>query len=248
MSTKDRLTLSTPTHFILPISIYNTLEDDAYYFGFIKNKRPSLSGLLNHLIPNLADYRNDLHLSFLEKNKGDAILTNKIEENIYKTYFSKYDYCDDATVSVSFRVNSEHMQQFLDIYDNVLHKYNMNFTEFIRSVLIEYASKRLNQREYFFYYKEMFKIKEAISNHQQCTFYLENEKISFIPISIELSRVREENLIIGYNFLTEEAYVVPISVVRRVIMNDIKYEVTNEDVDFAYEYFKEYENNIKGEE
>lgn len=248
MSAKDRLTFSTPTHFDLPIPIYNTLVDDAYYFGFTKNNRASLSGLLNHLIPNLADYRNDLHLSFLEKNKGDVELTYKIEENIYKTYFNKYDYCDDATVSVSFRVNGEHMQHFLDIYDNVLHKYNMNFTEFIRSVLIEYCSKRLNQREYFFFYKEMRKIKEAISNHQQCVFYLENGKISFIPISIEFSRATEENLIIGYNFLTEEAYVVPISLLKRIVVNDIKYEVTNEDVDFVYEYLKEYENNIKGEE
>ena len=245
MKTHERLTFSTPSHFNLPITIYNTLIEDALYFKILKDNQASISGLMNHLIPNMAEYRNDLHISFLKENNGDVELTNKIEKNIYKTYFNQYDYCDDGTVSVPFRVNSAHLQQFLDIYDNVLHKYNMNFAEFVRSVLIEYSSKRLNQREYFFYYNEIHKIKDAIQNSQQCVLYLEEEKISFVPISVEISRKSEQNLIIGYDFENNKTHIVPIVLLKRIVLNDIKYEVKKEEIDFTYECFEEYENEFR---
>lgn len=247
-NTNERLTFLTPTHFNLPITIYNTLIEDALYFNILKNNQASISGLLNHLIPNMAEYRNDLHLSFLKENDYNVELTNKIEKNIYKTYFNQYDYCDDGTTSVSFRVNSRHEQQFLDIYDNVLYRYNMNFTEFVRSVLIEYSSKRLNQREYFFYYNEIHKIKEAIQNSKQCVFYLEKEKISFVPVSVEISRKGEHNLIIGYDFENDMAHIVPILLLKRIVLNDIKYEVRKEEINFVYECFEEYENRLMEQE
>ena len=248
MDTIERLTFLTPTHFNLPIAICNTLIEDALYFNVLKNNQASISGLLNRLIPNMADYRNDLHLSFLKENDGDVELTNKIEKNIYKTYFNQYDYCDDGTVTVPFRVNSAHLQQFLDIHDNTLYKYDMSFTEFVKSVLIEYSSKRLNQREYFFYYKEVQKIKVAIQNKQQCVFYLDEEKISFVPISVEISRFGEQNLIIGYDFKNKKAHIIPISFLKKIVLNDIKYEITEVELDFVYECFTEYENEFMEKE
>lgn len=246
MKFNDRLTFLTPTHFNLPITIYNTLIEDALYFNILKDNQASVSGLMNHLIPNMAEYRNDLHVSFLKENDGNVELTHKIEKNIYKTYFNQYDYCDDGTVAVPFRVNSAHLQQFLDIYDNTLYKYNMNFTEFVKSVLVEYSSRRLNQREYFFYYKEIHKIKGAIQNKQQCVFYIEEGKMSFVPISVEISRRGECNLIIGYDFENDKAYIMPILSLKRIVLNDIKYEVGKEEIDFVYECFEEYENEYMG--
>ena len=243
----NSITFADPTHFKLPIYVYQTLFKDAFYFGFIKNNVPTISGLLNHLIPSLADYRHDLHLTFLNNNDGNEELTIKIENNIYNTYFSKDDYCDDASIDISFRANNTHLEQLLDIYDNVLYTYDMNFTQFVRSILIEYCSKRLNQREYFFFYKEMQNIKYAIKNNKQCTFYLKNEKLCFVPISIELSFKREQNYIIGYDFNCEKAYVFPVSLLKRIIVNNVQYEVTEEDISFVYDYFKEYEMANEGE-
>lgn len=77
-------------------------------FGFIKNEEANLSGLLNHLIPALSNYREDLHNDYLEQNNGDEILTQKVEECIYKVYFSQYDFCDDGTATIPFRVNKVH--------------------------------------------------------------------------------------------------------------------------------------------
>ncbi len=243
---KNNFPFADPTHFNLPIFVYQTLFKDAVYFGFLKNNTPSVSGLLNHLIPNLSDYRNDLHLTFLKNNNGNKQLTIEIEKNIYNTYFSKYDYCDDGNISVSFRANNAHLEQLLNIYDNVFYTYDTTFTQFVRSILIEYSSKRLNQREYFFFYKEMQKIKNAITNSQQCVFYLKNEKLCFVPISIELSFKGERNYLIGYDNVTQKAYVFPIALLKRTVVNNIKYELCEEEISFVYDYFKEYEISLEG--
>lgn len=244
----NRLTFFEPTNFNLPITIFNTLVEDAFYFGYIKNNQANLSGLLNHLIPNLSDYRKELHLAFLSANDGDEELTRKIEENIYKVYFNKYDYCDDGFATVPFRVNSEHMQKFLDIVDNLLHTLNMDFTNYVRSLLVEYSSKRLNQREYFFYYAEIAKIKEAISKNLVCNFYTKEEKTTFVPISIELSQFGEQNLIVGYNFENENAYILPLSYVKRIVLTETNYTITEEDSDFVYDCLSNYEKEREEQE
>ena len=236
-----RFSFLDPTTFNLPIAIFNTLVDDAYYFGYVKNEQANLSGLLNHLIPNLTDYRTDLHQSFLSANGGDENLTNKIEENIYKIYFNQYDYCDDGYAPVPFRANKEHLQRFLDIVDNVIYNFDMDFTGFVRSLLVEYTSKRLNQREYFFYYNDIAKIKTAIERNLACFFYTKDEKVSFVPVSIEVSRTSEQNLIVGYNNETNDAYVIPLSFVKRIVLTDSVYNITDDDIDFVYDSLDEYE-------
>lgn len=243
-----RITFLEPTNFTLPIAIFNTLVDDAFYFGYVKNHQANLSGLLNHLIPNLTEYRKDLHLAFLNANNGDETLTNKIEENIYKIYFNKYDYCDDGVAVVPFRVNKEHMQQFLDIVDNLLYSLDMDFTGFVRSLLIEYCSKKLNQREYFFYYTEISTIKNAIAENCLCHFYTKEEKVSFIPISIELSRVVGHNVVVGYNAESEKAYALPLSYIKRVVVTQEEYELEDDDIGFVYECLAEYEKEQERKE
>lgn len=237
----NRLTFFEPTNFTLPIAVFNTLVDDAYYFGFIKNNQANLSGLLNHLIPNLSMHRQDFHLTLLCENDNDEKLTHKIEENIYKHYFNKYDYCDDGTCIVPFRVNKEHMQEFLDIVDKFIHVINMDFSSYVRSLLVEYCSKRLNQREYFFFYKEISKMKNAIENSVVCHFYTEDEKIAFTPISIEPSRNNEQNLIVGYDTNNQNAYVLPLSFVKRIVFTEISCDLTENDIEFAYACLENYE-------
>ena len=241
----QRLTFFDPTNLTLPYIIYLTLEGDAKYFGYIKNGKPNISGFLNNLIPRLADYRDDLHYNLLVSNNYDEELTTKIEESIYKIYFNKYDYCDDGITTVPFRVNKEHLQDFLNIYDNKLSKYNMDFTNFVRSLLIEYSSKRLNQREYFFYYREITKIKNAIENNILCYFHTDVERSYFVPVSIELSELAEENLIVGYNPKEETAYILPLASVRKIVISSPTQPITSEDCAFIYDALDDYYKNIK---
>ena len=241
-----RLTFFDPTNIALPIVIFNTLVNDAFHFGFVKNEQANVSGLLNCLIPCLADYREDLHKNLLLANNNDETLTTKIEENIYKIYFNKYDYCDDGTVTVPFRVNNAHLQDFLEIIDNKLGKYNMDFTGFVRSLLIEYCSKRLNQREYFFFYRKINEIKNACVKNFLCCFYTDVEKTCFIPVSIEVSRTSETNLIVGISETKETAYVLPLAYLQRIVVTDTKVFITEKDCEFIYESLENYyeeENN-----
>ena len=235
-----RLTFYDPTNITLPITVFDTLVNDAYYFGFIKNKLANISGLLNHLIPNLSDYRDDLHNTFLENNDGNEELTNKIEENIYKYYFNKYDYCDDGVITVPFRVNKEYYEDFLIIHDVKLQKYNMNFTNYIRSLLIEYTSKRIGQREYFFFYRMIGIIKNAIENNEECRFYTEKEILTFIPISIELSRITSRNLIIGVTADKDTAIIFELVSLKKVFPTEKIVEITQEDCDFIYDILNKY--------
>ena len=235
-----RLTFFDPTNITLPIVIFNTLVNDAFHFGFVKNKQANISGLLNCLLPCLADYRDDLHKNLLSANNNDEDLTNKIEESIYKIYFNKYDYCDDGTVNVPFRVNKEHLQDFLEIFDNKLSKYNMDFTGYVRSLLIEYASKRLNQREYFFFYRKINDIKTACTENSLCYFYTSIEKDCFIPVSIEVSRNTETTLIVGINQTKDTAYVLPLASLQRIVVTDTKVSITENDCNFIYETLENY--------
>lgn len=236
----SRLTFFDPTNITLPIVICNTLKQDAIHFGFIKNEKANISGFLNHLIPCLADYREDLHNILLQENDYDEALTNKIEQNIYKVYFNKYDYCDDGTETVPFRINKAYLQAFLEIFDNKLSKYNIDFTNFVRSLLIEYCSKRLNQREYFFFYRTIDKIKNACCEKKLCYFYTKSEKKCFIPVSIEVAQESETNLIVGIDKNKDVAYVLPFAYIQRVVVTDTIVPITQDDCDFIYDTLDSY--------
>ena len=65
---------------------------------------------------------------------------------------------------------------------------------------------------------------------------------------MEISRNSEQNLIIGYDYENNKAHIVPIVLLKRIVLNDIKYEVKKEEIDFVYECFEEYENEFRGQE
>lgn len=240
---ESRLTFLEPTNFTVPITIFNTLVSDAFHFGFIKNNSANLSGLLNHLLPIMSDYREELHIDFLKQNGDDEKLTRKIEECIYKTYFHKYDFCDDGFVTIPFRVNKAHYEEFLKIHDLLLPKYNMDFCNFVRSLLLEYATKRLCQREYFFYYRLIPNLKNAIINRYLCRFYTKNERIAFIPISLEASKHNEQTIIIGVNENDDKFFALPLAEVQKIIVDDnIHFNIADEDYTNIQNFFEKYDN------
>lgn len=238
-----RLTFLEPTNFTVPVTIFNTLVFDAFHFGFIKNEVANLSGLLNHLLPAMSDYREDLHIDFLKQNNGDKILTRKIEENIYKTYFNKYDFCDDGVTKIAFRVNKTHYEEFLKIHDLLLPKYNMDFCTFVRSLLLEYATKRLCQREYFFHYRIMSELKNAIANRYLCRFYTNTDRTTFIPMSLETSKLNEQTIIIGINEDNDEFCALPLALLKKIVVDDNKhFTIADDDYSAIQSFFDEYDS------
>lgn len=105
--------------------------------GFIKNNKPNISGFLNQLIYHLSQYREDLHNNFLRKNNNDSKLALIIEQNIYNVYLRTFDISNDSKVKIQLRINKQYMNSFINIVDNYLNKYNMDFTNYIRTLLLD---------------------------------------------------------------------------------------------------------------
>ena len=192
-----RLTFYDPINLSLPIFVYKTIKADAKYFGFMKNNQPNINGFLNHLIPCLSNHRENLHKTFLNNNDNDEVFVNKLEKNMYKYYFNQYDYFDDIYRKVSLRVSSKKYNEFVFIHDAIINKYDMDFTEYVRSLLIEYSTQRICKREYFFHYSKINILKKAIEKNEICYFYTSEKKFSFIPVSIELATSSAINLVVG---------------------------------------------------
>lgn len=238
----DRLTFTASTNIRVPNAIYSLLEIDAYHFGFGNEKRSNLSGMLNHLIPTLSEYRENLHFDLLARNDGDEELTRAVEECLYKRY-NDSDFCDDVFKPVPLRVSKAKYEDFLRIHDLILPRYDIDFCSFVRSLLYEYLSKRLNERERLFRYRLLPNLKNAIKGQFVCTFVYNKETISFVPVSMETSRRNEQNIIIGVGESDDNFYAVPLAGVQAIVVNDGKeIEIADEDYLAIQDFFDGYEN------
>lgn len=244
----NRLTFFDPTNIKVPITIFRTLVHDAFHFNYVKNGEANLSGFLNYLIPTMSNYRKNLHSQFLKQTNNDEDTTRKIEECIYKIYFNQYDFCDDSTATIPFRINNIYYEKFLKIHDLVLEKYNMDFTKYIRSLLLEYSSKRLAQREYFYFFNSITQLKEATARSNPCNFYTHEDRISFIPISLEIAK-NSKTYIVGITENKEELFILPLCMIKSFTVEETKkILITDEDAESVYDYFKEYEESLEKED
>ncbi len=171
--------------FKLSVGTRQILESDCCSFNYFKNGKPNICGLMNHLICELSVYRDDLHEKFLRHYKGDAEKVREVESAIYQVYLQSFHLSDDAAVNVPFRVNSAHRIAFEKICEEKLQKYSMNFTNYVRTLLGEYAIKPYYQRELYFYYEFSKEIERAIRQQNVCRYMEKNEIVKFIPASVE---------------------------------------------------------------
>ena len=127
MNTTDRFLLFSPTSIRLPRELYHLIERDAWLFGFRKNNKSNLNGFLNELLPALAFYQ--------KRSSNLLSAVAELEETTYKEIISgilKFDSLQlsllkDKGITLSFRVNKTHANDFIEIYDNHLSDYNMDF-------------------------------------------------------------------------------------------------------------------------
>lgn len=246
----SRLTFFSPTNFSVPVFVYQTIFEDCQHFDYFKIYFGNYSGFLNRLLPSLAKRRRDLHKQFLIANNNDEKLTKKIEENIYKVYFNKNDFCDDATYNIALRINKKYYDDFLMIHDIDLKKYDMDFTTYLRSLLIEYSLKNYAQREYCFFYPQVLQVKDAITKHQLCHFHLNNNKrLSFIPVLIDYYPLENGNLIGGVSEDKKTAFYIRLANLEQVIVDkDVVVPITDDDCVFVLDSLLECMKELKKEE
>lgn len=216
----SRLTFNSSTNFTLPIGVFRVLQTDAYYYGFIKNEQPNISGYLNNLIPALSDYQEDLFGELLKYNNGDLQLAKLCAQSIHKVYLHPFTFHDDGVVNVPFRISKDKYDDFIIIHDERLTFYDTNFTNYIRTLLFEYSSKTLGQREYMYAFKMITLIREAIRKGNECKFYTNQKNYTFIPVSIELSPIYGHNYIVGID-CDNQPYAIRLSETHKIsVLND----------------------------
>ena len=240
-----RLTFNSSTNFTLPIGVFHILQRDAYYYGFIKNTQPNVSGFLNNLIPTLSDYQENLFKELLKYNNGNAEIAKNCARSIHNVYLRPFSFHDDGTVNVPFRISKDKYDDFIVIHDERLGFYDTNFTNYVRTLLSEYASKTLGQREHLYAFKMVSSIREAIQKGAICKFYTNEETFAFTPISIELSPVYDHNYIVGINS-NKQPKAVRLSKTHKLSVLEDKIKVTEEMCVLANDHIdKIYEEEYK---
>jgi hypothetical protein len=86
-------------------------------------------------------------------------------------------------------------------------------------------------------------LKYAITNQYLCRFYDKHQRISFTPLSLEISQRNEQNIIIGVDENNERFCAFPLSDVQKMIVDE-SIHTNIDDNDYAYiqDFFKEYDN------
>ena len=231
----SRLTFNSSTNLTLPIGIFHVLQRDAYYYGFIKNEQPNVSGFLNNLIPALSDYQEDLFHELLKYNNENAEKAKICARSIHNVYLRPFAFHDDGTVNVSFRISKDKYDDFIVIHDERLGFYDTDFTNFVRTLLSEYASKTPGQREYLYAFKMITSIREAIRKGLLCKFYTSEGTFTFVPVSIELSPVYDHNYIVGID-RDNQPKAISLAETHNISVLEEKIKITAEMCELISEY------------
>ena len=225
---------------MLPSGVYDILFHDAYYFGYVKNDKPNINGFLNYLIPVLSDYQDDLRQKLLKYNSGNEEITRIVEQNIHNVYLVPFNFSDDARVNVPFRINKDKYTDFIKIHDVKLHYYNTDFTNFVRNLLSEYATKTINQREYLYHFRLMDDLQNAITKNNLCHFHLMDNVISFIPISVDVSPITSKNYIVGITADKNSPLLVSLAEIKNIAVDRNKISISEEDCTRVVNHFNEF--------
>ena len=223
----SRLTFNSSTNFTLPIGVYQVLQGDAYYYGFMKNDKPNIGGFLNNLIPALSDYQENLFGELLKYNNGNVEAAKMCARSIHNIYLRPFAFHDDGVINVPFRISKERYDDFIVIHDERLAFYDTDFTNYVRTLLSEYASKTLGQREYLYAFRIISDIREAIFKQKLCKFYTDEQIVVFVPVSVETSPPYNHNYVVGID-RDNQAQAIRLSEIRKICVTDNKIKITNE--------------------
>ena len=203
------------------------MQNDAYYYGFMKSEKPNISGFLNNLIPALSDYQEDLFRELLKYNNGNAEAAKMCARSIHNVYLRPFAFHDDGVINVPFRISKEKYEDFIVIHDERLTFYDTDFTNYVRTLLSEYASKTLGQREYLYAFRIINYIKGAIEKQKLCKFYTNEQTFMFAPVSIETSPLYNHNYVVGID-RNNQAQAIRLSEIRKIYVTDNKIKITKE--------------------
>lgn len=202
------------TNLKLPASVCNILVTDCFNFGFVKNDLANISGFLNNIIPKLSKLREAYHNDLLKYNSNDEKLTRIVESNIYNMYLKQFDLEDDNQINIPFRINNNSRNYFIYIEDILLPLFDIDFTNYIRSLLKEYSIKDNIKRELCYFSEHLDNLKKSIENNQFIKIRTKDKDFyKIIPVSLEQSSIRNRNYIVGYDPMDTSIIIIELAVI-----------------------------------
>lgn len=219
MINADNLLFFSPISIRLPSELYDLIEADARLFGFIKNGKGNINGFLNQLLPSIID---------MFSNVSTAELFGDVEEPTPLVFKNPMVYLDTLfkpllkgnNVTISFRVNKAHEQDFRNIYKNILPFFNKDFSALFRSLLTCYVTNRLAIRERFVYFKNYSEISNATAEKKECVCFLKKEIIRFSCLKIFVSPITDRNILLGIEKATGKINIMPFALIDNAIMQE----------------------------
>ena len=125
-------------------------------------------------------------------------------------------------VTISFRVNKAHEQDFQNIYHNVLPDCDMDFSALLRTLLTSYAINRVAIRERFVFFKTYSEISNATAERKECLCFLPNTSVRFSHLKIFVSPVTDRNVLFGIEKDTGKMDFFPFCLIKNAVMQDEK--------------------------
>lgn len=232
----SRLTFNSPTNFTLSLNAYWVIARDAYYFDYVKNGNPNIGGFLNDLIPMLVDCQDDLYRGLLKYNgnEEDAQLAAR---NIYNVYLPRMKRRIGGKMVIPFRISKDRYDDFIHIHDERLMFYDMNFSQYLQTMVDEYTSMRFSDREQLFMYRTMKVLEAANSKQRICKVYYADGIEELVPVSVSASPIHDHNYLVGVT-KDEEPIAIRLCDVERVTVTDFTMVITEEMTDRLAEHLK----------
>lgn len=119
----------------------------------------------------------------------------------------------------------------MKLENDLLDKYGMNLENYIRTLLVEYSSKKNQERELLYYYNYLATLKECIDENYFIKCMYDSGWIDILPLNLE--NFNGINIITGlYEENNEkEVIIIPLSRINHLMSLSKKYKCSIDEMD-----------------
>ena len=237
---KSNLLEGGSTNIRLSSSAFDVLVEDCFRYGYLKKGKANISYIISRLAKELTEYRIDLHEELLKNNKGNIELVKNIETNIFNIYLKKLNYiCDDSYVNVGYRTSKEFMPYIKDIFYEILEKFDIDFASYIRSIIHEYCSRTITQRELFLNYSLIKLIRNSIKQGKIVNIVNDGIQDNLLVVAIEQNECGF-NYMLGITPDRTMSLFLPLSKTERLVVTKNKMSISDDDYDKILSNFSKF--------
>lgn len=201
------------------------LQQDMFRFGFIKsNEEFNVNLFVNYLLPIMYKFRksqNDMFKAKLSKRIQNEKQINDFIELANDFYYE--DHASYHNETINLRISKKNMDLFQSIFNGDFKKKST----FLRSLINQYASMKLDTREFFFFNNEYHLIEEAMNKNHSIRVILNEDEIKMMPVDILTCPINSELYVFG---ITEDGGKIKIRAIRLCTIYHLR--MLNEEFDF----------------